>query len=111
AAALRPRMAKLTDTTPGRGSRTASRKPALLMTVADNLIRVRERIADAALRSGRTPDAITLVGCKPASVDQVLQAAQAGLLDIGENRVQEAVTKVPQVARDSVAPVRWHLIG
>lgn len=81
------------------------------MTVSSALANVRERIADAALRRGRAPRDVALVGCKPASVEQVLEAAGAGLLDIGENRVQEAAAKVPQVAARYPAPVRWHLIG
>lgn len=81
------------------------------MSVSRGLQRVRERIADAALRSRRSPDSITLVGCKPDSVDDVLQAVAAGLVDIGENRVQVAAAKISAVAERSSFPVRWHLIG
>ncbi|MHC4939926.1 MAG: YggS family pyridoxal phosphate-dependent enzyme [Planctomycetota bacterium] len=69
---------------------------------------IRERIAAAQARSGRSARAITLIAVTkyhPASmVDAV---AGAGVLDVGESRVQEALEKSPRVS----APVRWHLIG
>jgi len=70
---------------------------------------VRERIAGAAARAGRDPSAITLVAVtKGHPLAAVREAAAGGLLDIGENRVQEAQAK--QEAWPD-APVRWHLIG
>ncbi len=70
---------------------------------------VRDRIARAAARSGRDPASVTLVAVSktfPASAIRALAAA--GQLDIGENKVQEALEKMAET-RD--LPVRWHLVG
>jgi pyridoxal phosphate enzyme (YggS family) len=73
------------------------------------LAAVRARIAAAAARSGRPADAVRIVGVtKGHPLERVREAAAAGLLDLGENRVQEALAK--QAAWPE-APVRWHLIG
>lgn len=70
---------------------------------------VRERMARAAARSGRDEDAITLVAVTkghPASL--VRAAVEAGLRDIGENRVYEMLDK--QATLD-LPDARWHFIG
>lgn len=78
--------------------------------IAANYGRVRERIASAAARSGRAASAITLVAVtKTMSADVVRAAALAGIVDVGENRVQEAAAKIPALAGGP--PLRWHLIG
>jgi pyridoxal phosphate enzyme (YggS family) len=79
--------------------------------MAENLRRVRERVADACRRAGRSPDEITIVGVtKTFPPEAVAEAYRAGLTDIGENRVQEAAGKIPLVAAMGVSP-RWHLVG
>jgi len=73
-----------------------------------NLERVRERVARAAERAGRRPDDVLLIGVsKTVDVERIRQALAAGLGALGENRVQEARTKVEALGR----PVPWHLIG
>jgi hypothetical protein len=70
---------------------------------------VRERIAQAAKRAGRDPAEVRIVAVtKTHPIEVVKEAAAQGLLDVGENRVQEALAK--QEAWPD-APVRWHLIG
>jgi hypothetical protein len=67
--------------------------------IAERLHDVGERIARAARRSGRDPACVTLVGIakrKPAS--DVAEAVRAGLRHVGENYVQEAVRKLPELA-------------
>jgi pyridoxal phosphate enzyme (YggS family) len=77
--------------------------------IRERLAKVRERIADAAARAGRAPDAITLVAVtKTINAAIVRSAVDAGLRDLGENRVQEAVEKMPSVGGEGL---RWHLIG
>ncbi len=79
--------------------------------VIENLARVRERIAEAARRSGREPAAITLVAVsKTHDVDAVLAALSAGQLSFGENRVQEAAQKFPHL-RTTHPSLRLHIIG
>jgi pyridoxal phosphate enzyme (YggS family) len=66
----------------------------MTLTVADRLAQVRHRLAEAALRAGRSPEAVTLVGvCKMADRPAIDEAYAAGLRHFGENRVQEAQAK------------------
>ncbi len=66
-------------------------------------------MAVAARRAGRDPSEIRIVAVtKGHPLEAVREAAAEGLLDVGENRVQEALEK--QAAWPD-APVRWHLIG
>lgn len=70
---------------------------------------VRQKISAAALRSHRRVEDVTLVAVsKTHPADAVREAIAAGLTDFGENRVQEAEAKIPEVGRDAA---RWHLIG
>jgi PLP dependent protein len=70
---------------------------------------VRDRIARAAGRAGRDPAAIRLVAVsKTFDADHVRAAADAGQVDFGENKVQEALLKMDRTAD---LPIRWHLIG
>jgi pyridoxal phosphate enzyme (YggS family) len=78
--------------------------------IATRLARVHERIARAAERGGRAEADVTLVAVtKTMSADVVRAAALAGIVHVGENRVQEAASKVPALA--DVPALRWHLIG
>jgi pyridoxal phosphate enzyme (YggS family) len=97
------------------------------MSIADNLQRVRERIAAAAESAGRSADEITLVGVtKYVGPRDAAELAAAGCTDLGESRPQELWSKfdaLPTVAaslRDAntrlgetrlQAFIRWHLVG
>ncbi len=82
------------------------------MSIADNIQRVHERIATACARSGRDPSEVTLVAVtKQQPVEAMLTAVAAGLQQLGENRVEEAVVKIPQVAAAATQPVTWHMVG
>jgi len=75
---------------------------------AERLAAVRARIARAAERSGRPAGAVTLVGAsKTVPAGRIQVAVASGLVDLGENRVQEAE---PKIAAVGPGPV-WHLIG
>jgi pyridoxal phosphate enzyme (YggS family) len=79
--------------------------------VADNLRRVRERIARAAESAGRSADEIILVGVtKYVDLQQVAELIAAGCRDLGESRPQELWKKHDELERASVSPI-WHLIG
>ena len=86
---------------------------ALSAAIADRAAAVRERIAEAAHRAGRDPAGVTLVAVtKTFPLETVRAAVEAGLTDLGENRVQELVEKaeaLPGAAEGG--GVRWHLIG
>jgi len=79
--------------------------------IAARLAAVREQIARAAARVGRRAEDVTLVGVSKSQPAEAVRAAHvAGLVDLGENRVQEAETKLLATA-DLRGRVRWHLIG
>ena len=80
-----------------------------MIDIADNVARVRERIARAAERSGRSAEDVCLVAVSKTKPTAMIAAAvRAGVVDIGENYVQEAAQKIAELT----APhVRWHLIG
>jgi pyridoxal phosphate enzyme (YggS family) len=76
--------------------------------VKERIQRVRERLAHAASRAGRDPTSVTLIGAtKNVEAARVREAFAAGLLDFGENRVQEALDKIATVGPSP----RWHFIG
>lgn len=82
------------------------------MTTADNVARVLENIAAACARVGRSPAEVTLVAVsKTHGVQAVLEAAAAGVQHFGENRVEEAGQKIPEVNRQSPRPLTWHMVG
>jgi len=77
--------------------------------IGPNLARVWERIALAAQRAGRQPSEVTLVAVtKTRPPDDVAAAYQAGVRCIGENRVEEAAVKKPQLDLPGLA---WHMVG
>jgi len=73
-----------------------------------NIELVRSRIRDAALRAGRSPDDILLVGVTKTVEPEIMRAAfDLGLAEFGENRVQEFIRKADIIGREC----RWHFIG
>jgi pyridoxal phosphate enzyme (YggS family) len=79
------------------------------LSVSERLADVRARIGGAAIRSERSAEEIVLVAVSKTHPPQLIrEAIAAGITDLGENKVQEAEEKIPQVGRDSA---RWHLVG
>jgi len=79
-------------------------------TIKDNLHRVRERIANAAIKAGRRPEDVTLVAVsKTKPIEAVRAALEAGQTVFGENRVQEAATKFPALRAEH--RFQLHIIG
>ncbi len=69
------------------------------------------RIAKAARRAGRDPSGVTLIGVtKTVPVERVRAAVEAGLIHLGENRVQEAEAKIARIPSGAAGPF-WHLVG
>ncbi len=78
-------------------------------TLAANIFRVREQIAEAAIRAGRDPASVRLVAVTKTFPAETVQAAyDCGLRDFGENRVQEFFQKLPSLR---VSGATFHLIG
>jgi len=81
--------------------------PAEVVGLTAARVRVLAAIAAACGRAGRDPAGVTLVAVSKTVPPERLRAAVAAGLDVlGENRVQEAATKIPLVAG-----ARWHLVG
>ena len=84
---------------------------AYSQTVAANLGAVRDRIAGAARDAGRATGAVSLVAVSKTHPEAAVRAAlAAGQRVFGENRVQEALAKFPQLRRD-FPDLELHLIG
>jgi pyridoxal phosphate enzyme (YggS family) len=78
-------------------------------TIAANLQGLRSRMARAAQACGRSPQEIALVAVsKSVAAERVAEAHAAGQGVFGENRVQEAVTKITELAH---LALEWHFIG
>src|ERR1700759_5656780 len=78
--------------------------------IAENLLRVQDRIANAAIAAGRRPQDITLVAVsKTKPVEAVAAALAAGQTVFGENRIQEAAAKFPAL-REKFS-LSLHIIG
>ena len=90
-------------------SRTQNKfvKAGVEMSIKSNIEYINELKAAAAEKSGRTGDDVLLVAVtKLHTPEEMNEAIEAGITDIGENKVQEIMDKY-----DHVKPVRWHLIG
>lgn len=75
--------------------------------IRENIAKINAMKAAAAEKAGRSGDDVLLVGVtKTRTVEELNAGIDAGLTDIGENKVQEIMDKY-----DFVKPVRWHMIG
>lgn len=76
--------------------------------IAVRVARVRECIAAAAARGGRRAEDITLIAVtKGTDVGRIRAAVAAGVADLGESRIQEAIPKIQRLG----PMARWHLVG
>ena len=77
------------------------------MSIRENIAHINQLKAEAAQRSGRSGEDVLLVAVtKLHGVDEINEAIDCGITDIGENKVQEIMDKY-----EHVKPVKWHLIG
>ena len=78
------------------------------MSIVENLANLERRIVDACARAGRVRSELTLVSVtKTRTAAEMDEVIRAGITQVGENRVQEAMVKKPQVT----LPATWHLVG
>ena len=78
-------------------------------SIAFNIAKVRQRIREAEEKFGRPPGCVTLIAVsktRPAAM--IREAAAAGVQDIGESYLQEALEKLAELGD---LPVTWHFIG
>ncbi|MEG1783041.1 MAG: YggS family pyridoxal phosphate-dependent enzyme, partial [Oscillospiraceae bacterium] len=80
-----------------------------IYSIADNVKRVQEEIADVCAKYNRNPEEVTLMGVsKTQTVDKLEQAYSAGIRVFGENRVQELIQKSDFFSQNNVP---CHIIG
>jgi pyridoxal phosphate enzyme (YggS family) len=82
--------------------------------IAANLVRLGDEIGEAAIRAGRRPEEVTLVGIsKTHPAEDIVDAVRAGLGHVGENRVQEAAAKFPRVLEllEGSENPTFHMVG
>ncbi|MDB4323029.1 YggS family pyridoxal phosphate-dependent enzyme, partial [Akkermansiaceae bacterium] len=76
--------------------------------ISENLTQVRAQVLSAALRSGRSAEEVKLmVVSKTWPAEVVQEAADAGQVVFGENRLQEGEEKIPAMSPE----LEWHFIG
>lgn len=79
------------------------------MTLRERIAQIQERIDSACRRAGRRADEVKLIAVsKTFTAERIREAYHAGLREFGENRVQEAAGKIPEL---SDLEITWHLIG
>ncbi len=82
------------------------------LSIAENIQEVHESIANACAKVNRSPDDITLVAVsKTKSPEMIAKAIGAGVTHFGENRLEEAQTKIPIVNQNSPSQLTWHMVG
>lgn len=81
----------------------------LVSKISRSVQSVMERVRAAAERAGRDPASVTLIGVsKTRTPDEIREVIKAGVVHLGENKVQELETKVEVLGREGLT---WHLIG
>ena len=74
----------------------------------ENYEEVRSRIDNACVRTGRNPEDVTLIAVsKTKPVSDIEEVLTTGILDYGENKVQELSDKYEVLPKN----IRWHMIG
>jgi PLP dependent protein len=80
--------------------------------ITTNLQHINNTIAAACARVNRNPDEVTIVAVsKTRTAAEILAAVAAGVQHFGENRVEEAQDKLPEVRTQANAKLTWHMIG
>ena len=89
------------------GDRSEEAATATTGRIREALAEVRDRMADACRRAGRSADDVVVIGAtKGVPAEAIAAADAAGLRDFGENYAQELVAK-----RAAAPDARWHFVG
>ena len=76
--------------------------------IKENVIKVEQCIQAACERSGRKREDVTLIAVsKTKPVDAIYEVMETGIVDYGENKVQELTDKIETINE----PLNWHMIG
>lgn len=81
---------------------------AVVTRITEQIARLRGRIETAAVAAGRDPDAVRILAVsKRQPAERIAAAIAAGVRDLGENYLQEALQKMPAFGKEPV----WHFVG
>jgi pyridoxal phosphate enzyme (YggS family) len=77
------------------------------MDIKQNINNIKERVHTALKTTNREGEEVTIIGVtKTVDIESIQEAVSSGLLNLGENRVQELTKKY-----DSIKDAKWHMIG
>jgi pyridoxal phosphate enzyme (YggS family) len=82
--------------------------------IRENVLRIKESISLVCSKINRDPNSVTIVAVsKGRDPEQIKDTVKVGIADIGENRVQEALTKYKNLMSDAryLTPIKWHMVG
>ena len=82
--------------------------------IRENVSRIRQRILKVCSKINQDPGKITIIAVsKGRALEQIREAIEAGISDIGENRVQEAISKYNELytKRYTLNAIEWHMVG
>ncbi len=84
-----------------------------MSNIRERLEKVRQEIREAEARFGRTPNSVALLAVsKTWPLANILEAAECGQIEFGENYIQESVDKIDTLYKQPNAPqLEWHFIG
>ncbi|SMO39475.1 hypothetical protein SAMN06269117_1038 [Balnearium lithotrophicum] len=78
--------------------------------IRENFEKIKEKIEKSCLRVGRSPEEVKILAAtKTRTPDEIREAYEAGVRLFGENRVQEAREKIPELK--DLRDAEWHMIG
>ncbi|MCZ6778265.1 MAG: YggS family pyridoxal phosphate-dependent enzyme [Acidobacteria bacterium] len=85
-----------------------SGRPADVSEIPERIRSVRRRVQEVAQRCGRDPASITLIAvCKTVGAERIRSALEQRIVDLAENRIQEAELKIRELGSEPV----WHFVG
>ncbi len=82
--------------------------------IKENVFKIKERISLICSKINKDPKRITIVAVsKGRTPEQIKEVIEAGITDIGENRVQEAILKYNNLTPNTQypIPIKWHMVG
>ncbi|NMB44064.1 MAG: YggS family pyridoxal phosphate-dependent enzyme [Clostridiales bacterium] len=80
--------------------------------IYENIKDIEENILKACKKAGRNRDEITLIAVsKTQTIDKIEEVLETGILNLGENKVQELVSKIEALNQDKHKNIKWHMIG
>ena len=80
----------------------------------DNILKIKERISSVCSRINQNPEAIVIVAVsKTRTLQEIKEVIEAGITDIGENKIQEALIKYNELRATSyeLRAIKWHMVG